>query len=108
MIQRNGELVINMLPNVQQQTIKPYIEATIVLGSIVYTDEYDIYHRLTEWGYEHHTVNHSAGEYARDEDGDGFHEIHVNTQEALVFIALMAKTSSWNFSGKIASIFSIF
>jgi transposase len=83
MIQRNGELVINMLPNVQQQTIKPYIEATIIPGSIVYTDEYDIYYRLTEWGYEHHTVNHSAGEYARDEDGDGFHEIHVNTQEGL-------------------------
>lgn len=82
MIQRNGELVINMLPNVQQATIKPYIEATIVPGSTVYTDEYDIYHRLEEWGYKHHTVNHSAGEYARDEDGDGFHEIHVNTQEA--------------------------
>jgi len=26
-------------------------------------------------------VNHSKGEYARDEDGDGFHEVHVNTME---------------------------
>lgn len=24
---------------------------------------------------------HSRGEYARDEDGDGFHEVHVNTME---------------------------
>ena len=24
---------------------------------------------------------HSRGEYARDEDGDGFYEIHVNTME---------------------------
>src|SRR5262249_50704312 len=24
-----------------------------------------------EWGYEHHTVCHAAGEFARDEDGDG-------------------------------------
>ena len=26
-------------------------------------------------------VCHSRGEYARDEDGDGFHEVHVNTME---------------------------
>src|ERR1700675_2104456 len=24
---------------------------------------------------------HSRGEYARDDDGDGFHEVHVNTME---------------------------
>jgi transposase-like protein len=81
MIQRGGEVVINMLSNVQQATIKPYIEATIVPGTIVYTDEYNIYCRLKEWGYQHYTVNHSVGEYARDDDGDGFHEVHVNTQE---------------------------
>jgi transposase len=34
---------------------------------MVYTDEYDIYSRLVEWGYQHKSVNHSAGEYARDE-----------------------------------------
>ena len=32
-------------------------------------------------GYQHKTVCHSRGEYARDEDGDGFHEVHVNTME---------------------------
>ena len=26
-------------------------------------------------------VNHGQGEYARDEDGDGFCEVHVNTME---------------------------
>jgi transposase len=26
-------------------------------------------------------VNHSAGEYARDDDGDGFCEVHVNTMK---------------------------
>jgi len=30
------------------------------------------------------TVCHSRGEYARDEDGDGFHEVHVNTMEGLL------------------------
>ena len=32
-------------------------------------------------GYDHKTVNPSRGEYARDEDGGGFHEVHVNTIE---------------------------
>ena len=31
----------------------------------------------------HKTVCHSKGEYARDEDGDGFCEVHVNTQEGI-------------------------
>ena len=70
-----------MLPNVKQNTIAPLIKRTIAKGTVVYTDEYDIYGRLTEWGYPHHTVCHSAREFARDEDGDGFCEIHVNTIE---------------------------
>ena len=81
LIQRNGEVFIQMMPNVQQVTIKPVITTVVKPGSLIYTDEYNIYARLTEWGFEHQTVNHSLGEYARDEDGDGFHEIHVNTME---------------------------
>jgi transposase-like protein len=48
MMQRSGEVVITMLPNVQQNTIAPLIEQTIAKGTVVYTDEYDIYSRLTE------------------------------------------------------------
>ncbi len=50
-------------------------------GSKVYTDEYSIYARLPGLGYSHKTVCHGRGEYARDEDGDGFCEVHVNTLE---------------------------
>ena len=70
-----------MLANVQQKTIQPIIEAAVAKGTRVYTDEYDIYARLPAWGYRHKTVCHGRGEYARDEDGDGFCEIHVNTME---------------------------
>ncbi len=81
MIQRSGEVIIKMLENVKQATIKPIILGAVAPGTMVYTDEYGIYNRLESWGYSHKTVNHSAGEYARDEDGDGFHEVHVNTME---------------------------
>ena len=70
-----------MLANVQQATIRPLLRALLTSGSRVYTDEYAIYHRLPAWGFDHRTVCHSQGEYARDDDGDGFHEVHVNTAE---------------------------
>lgn len=70
-----------MLDNVQQVTIYPLIRAAVLPGSLIYTDEYSIYNRLYEWGYEHESVNHGAGEYARDDDGDGFCEAHVNMME---------------------------
>ena len=81
MLQRGGEVVIRMLENVKQVTIGPLIERTIAKGTLVYTDEYDIYSRLVEWGYDHRSVCHGEGEYARDDDGDGSCEVHVNTME---------------------------
>jgi len=70
-----------MLENVQQMTIKPLIQATIAPGACVYTDAYDIYSRMDQWNYAHKSVCHGSGEYARDDDGDGVYEVHVNTME---------------------------
>lgn len=81
MSERGGAVRIAMLENVQQSTIRPLIEATIQPGTVVNTDEYVIYEALPRWGYVRKHVCHSHGEYARDEDGDGFHEVHVNTME---------------------------
>ena len=81
MIQRSGEVFIQMLADVKQSTIEALIKAVIAIGTLVYTDEYNIYSRLAEWGYSHKTANHGREEYARDDDGDGFHEEHVNTME---------------------------
>jgi transposase-like protein len=80
-LQRGGEVVIRRPEDVRQATIGPLIRPTIVEGRTVYTDEYDLYSRLAAWGYRHETVCHAAGEYARDDDGDGFCEVHVNTPE---------------------------
>jgi len=73
--------VLRMLANVRQATIKPVITAAVTPGTLVHTDEYSIYTHLPAWGYAHKTVCHGRGEYARDEDGDGFCEVHVNTIE---------------------------
>ncbi|MFY9832229.1 MAG: transposase [Methylocystis sp.] len=71
MIQRGGQVVLKTLANVQQTKIKPIMDAGVAKGALIHTDEYDIYVWLPSWGYEHKTVCHGRGEYARDEDGDG-------------------------------------
>ena len=81
MMQRGGQVVINLLANVKQKTIEPLIKDAIVPGTRVYTDEYSIYARMQTWGYDRKHGNHGRGEFARDEDGDGFCEVHVNTTE---------------------------
>ena len=72
---RGGEVRLVVLRNVQTDTIRPFIEQAVARGARFYTDGYGIYHYLTEAGYQHETVNHSAGEYARG-------EVHCNTMEA--------------------------
>jgi transposase-like protein len=81
LIQRGGQVVMQMLANVRQRTIRPIIEARVAEGARVHTDAYDIHARLEAWGYRHKAVCHGRGEDARDEDGDGFREVHVNTME---------------------------
>ena len=52
MMQRCGQVVINMM-----------------------------YARLCAWGYEHKSVNHGRGAYARDDAGDGLCAVQVHTME---------------------------
>ena len=81
MIQRGGQVLQKMLANVKQATIQPVIASGVAAGTLIHTDEHDIHARLGEWGHDRKTVCHGRGEYARDEDGDGFHEVHVNAME---------------------------
>ncbi|MEW5958085.1 MAG: IS1595 family transposase [Chloroflexota bacterium] len=74
---RGGQVRLFVLRNVQTDTIRPLVHQ----GARVYTDSYSIYHFLSREGYRHQVVNHSAGEYARDLDGDGRCEVHCNTLE---------------------------
>ena len=75
MVERGGAVILHLLANVRQATIKPLILASVALGSLINTDEYAIYGRLPEWGFGHKTVN--RGGCARDEDGDGFCDVHT-------------------------------
>lgn len=47
------------------KTLTTFIAANVPEGASVVTDDFSAYRGLTDKGYVHHTVNHSAGEYVR-------------------------------------------
>ena len=74
MLERNGDVMTKVVPNVRKKTLQPIIKANVEAGSTIHTDELKSYSGLKKAGYDHETVNHSAGEYAKD-------GCHVNTME---------------------------
>jgi transposase len=79
----SGQIRLTVCDNTQQQTIQPKVEQATGRTATVYTDESSAYTHLSETGRGHHTVCHSHGEYARDDDGDGVREVHCNTLEGI-------------------------
>ena len=71
MLEHGGDVMATVVPNVRMKTLQPVIEENVVAGSTVHTDELKSYNGLSKAGFDHETVNHSAGEYV---DGD----CHVN------------------------------
>ncbi|MCX6910837.1 MAG: IS1595 family transposase [Verrucomicrobia bacterium] len=63
MLQRGGQVMTKVVPNVAGKTLKPLIEGNVNQGSTVHTDELPSYNGLNAKGYTHKTVNHGAGEY---------------------------------------------
>ena len=74
MLERGGDVMTKIVQNVQKKTLQPLIKENVERGSTVQTDELKSYNGLAKVGFEHETVNHSAGEYVR---GD----CHVNGLE---------------------------
>src|SRR5215470_6983521 len=75
-----AQVYLEVLENVRTATITPIIAAKVKGGAQFFTDEYTIYH-CTAADYDHRTVNHGAGEYAR-RDPDGIC-VHCNTMEGI-------------------------
>ena len=74
LVQRGGGRHILAARNVKKDTVHRILEEHVEEGSMIYHDEYGSYSGLEELGYEHESVCHSRGEYARG-------QVHVNTCE---------------------------
>ena len=74
MLERGGDVMAKVVPNVSKRTLYPIITENIEPGSTVHTGEFGTYRGLDRAGYRHETVNHGLGEYV---SGDS----HVNGLE---------------------------
>ena len=63
MLERDGDVMANVVPNVRKRTLLPIIAENVKRGSTVHTDELRSYRGLNRVGFKHRTVNHGAGEY---------------------------------------------
>jgi transposase len=63
MVERKGGARAEVVENIKTRTIQPIINAAIAKGSTVMTDEFNIYNKVKENGYDHHTVQHGLGQY---------------------------------------------
>ena len=66
MLERNGDVMTKVIPNVRRATLHPIIEENVEQGTIISSDELPSYRTIDAKGYIHGTVEHGAGEYVRD------------------------------------------
>lgn len=74
MVERDGDLMTKVVPNVRKKTLLPIIEENIEKGSLLHTDELRTYKRLDKHGYGHDVVKHNMFQYVKG-------NAHVNTIE---------------------------
>lgn len=78
--QRNGLVFVEKAIDTTEKTLKSFIRRKIIFGSNVYTDNFPGYRGLRD--YNHNVVNHSVGEYVRQ-------QVHANGIES--FWALLKR-----------------
>lgn len=66
MVERGGAVRASHVKSAGARILLPMINNNIATGSIVYSDQAQVYKSLYRRGYQHDSINHSAGEYARD------------------------------------------
>ena len=72
MLERGGNVMTQIVPNVKRQTLHKHIHQNVEKGSLLQTDELLSYRKIE--GYTHETVDHKSGEYVRGRS-------HTNTIE---------------------------
>lgn len=65
MVQRGGDVMTRVVPNVRRKTLQPIIDEKIAQGSTISTDELPTYNKIGEHGFNHGVVNHGKGQYVK-------------------------------------------
>lgn len=79
-----GKIYLTRVPDRSAASLVPTLTALVPEGSFIFTDDWAAYNNLRHRGYIHRTVNHSQGEYQREERILGErHSVHNNTCEGV-------------------------
>ena len=78
-----GQVRATPVESTDAATLQGFIRSNVPAGSSVITDEFAAYRGLSRHGYNHQTVNHSAGEYVR--------KFYVHTNGIESFWALLKR-----------------
>ena len=76
----SGQVRIRVKKNTTAKTLEAHVHQFTQAQATVYTDENQSYNHIIR---AHSTVAHGQNEWARDDDGDGIREVHVNSTEGL-------------------------
>ena len=71
-----GDCFLIPVANRSEETLLPLIQKYVAAGSIIYTDQWAAYNRLSQVGFQHGTVNHSLN-FVDPETG-----VHTNKIES--------------------------
>src|SRR5437867_43537 len=74
----SGHVRLRVVKRTDGKTLKRHIERFSRPDSVANTDECKGYNQIERARL---TVNHGIHEWARDDDGDGVREVHINTTE---------------------------
>jgi transposase len=79
----SGQVRLTVVEHSDSQTLQAVVRRASWPMAAVNTDEWQGYHHLPAMGRRHATVCHTAGEWARDDEGEGIREVHDDTLEGL-------------------------
>lgn len=74
MLQRDHEVRARVTVDTKRVTVAPILRENVQIGATIYTDEYSVYNKLSDDGYDHQRVNHSAKDWVAG-------QAHTNTIE---------------------------
>jgi hypothetical protein len=76
----SGQVRLRVVQHTDQETLVAHVHDFTLAGAVVFTDEWQGYQPIIR---AHATVCHGQKEWARDDDGDGIREVHVNTTQGM-------------------------
>ena len=76
----SGEVRLRVVKHADKVNLLQHVHSYTDSKATLYSDEWRSYEQVERL---HHTVKHGSKEWARDDDGDGVREVHVNTIEGL-------------------------